>query len=47
MNAFTNALDKAFVALIEQLKQPAAQNPVTQPKSNVASSTGTTKLPKK
>ena len=28
-------------------QNPAAQNPVTQPKSNVASSTGTTALPKK
>jgi hypothetical protein len=47
MNAFTNALDKAFVALIEQLKQPAAQNPVPQSKSPVASSTGITTSKKK
>jgi hypothetical protein len=40
MNVFTKNLDNAFAALIEELKQPAAQNPVTQPKSNVASSTG-------
>jgi hypothetical protein len=35
MNAFKNALDKAFVALIEQLKQPAAQNPAPQQKPPV------------
>lgn len=40
LKIFNNNLNTAFDKLIEQLKQPAAQTPVTQPKSNVASSTG-------
>lgn len=47
MNVFTTNLDNAFAKVIDDLKQPAAQNPVTQPKSMVASSTGTTTPPKK
>jgi len=47
IDTFTVNLNDAFGKLIEELRQPAAQNPVTQPKSNVASSTGTTALPKK
>ena len=57
INAFKGLLNKSFDALTAGIKNPAAQNPaaqnpaaqnpVTQPKSNVASSTGTTALPKK